>query len=215
MHGLPEALICEQLIPIFIEDDDLQSVKCCLEFFYDIPENCITKLLLYILSSNKNLFTNQAPLKGESIPESLQPQERCQMLDKILSLPFSDVLLLPHVRTVIDLENTLRLLQYLCFLMSEMGTTLPGLDITQSEIKVVEWVCVLLDAGFQKMLLSRDAKIEETLRVCWTWVDAHKKGLQAMAAVFPLLRKIKTDKSFKRKTNASSLMYSIEKLSLY
>lgn len=215
LHGLPEALICEQLIPIFIEDNDLRSVKCCIEFFYDIPENCIAKLLFYTLSSNKNLYPNQELLNAKSIPDSLQPLEKCQLVDKILSLPFSEVLLLPHLRTEMDLERTICLLQYLCFLMSDIGTILPALDVTRSEIKVVEWICVLLDAGFQKMLLSRDAKIEETLRVCWSWVDAHKKGLQAIADVLPLLKKIKAGKSLKGKTNVSALKYSIEKLSLY
>lgn len=214
-QGFSEATICQEILPEFIEKKDIDSISTCLEYFCDIPELCLAKLLKFCLVADDKLFKNTQPINSSSLPTNLQPLERCMLLDKILKCSFSDILLMPHIRTHLDLTSALLLLQYICYLMTEDGHSLPSLNITESENKLIEWGCLVLDANYQRFLLSRDAKILEVLTFYSKLVDGYLNSLESMRQVAPLLVEIKKGKELIKHKQMADCRYSIEQLSLY
>lgn len=213
LQGLAENQICEQILPEFLEKIDVDSISSCLEYFYDIPELYLSKLLKFCLSTNTKLFKNH-PVHSESFPSSLQPLERCTLLDKILTKSFSDVILLPHIRSELDLNDVVLLLQYMMYLLSEDGHYLPSMDAVQTENKLIEWSCVILDANYQKFLLSRDMNVKETLTLMLNLVSSHLSYICDLKAVAPLLSQLISRKKV-NKVSGSNAHYSIEEVRLY
>lgn len=213
-QGLGESQICEEIIPEYVNASDVESISNCLEYFVDVPEACLAKLLKFCLATDSALFKGNDPVSPDSFPASLQPLERCILVDKIFVRSFSDVLLIPHLRSELDLSDVLLLLQYIIYLLSERGHCLPGLDIVKTEGKLVEWSCVLLDSNYQKFLLSRDEKVKETVDHLLKVVAAHLVHLEDLRAVMPLLTQLQRGKALSKTSNAS-FKYSVEQVHLY
>lgn len=213
LQGLAENQICEQILPEFLEKSDVEAISSCLEYFYDIPELYLSKLLKFCVSSNSELFKNH-PVHSQCFPSSLQPLERCTLVDKILTKSFSDVLLLPHLRNELGLNDVVLLIQYITYLLSEDGHYLPSMDIVQTENKLIEWSCVILDANYQKFLLSRDTTVKETLILLLNLVSSHLSYICDLKSVAPLLSQLIAGKKV-NKISGSNAYYSIEAVSLY
>lgn len=206
-QGLGENQICEEIIPGFINKNNVDAVSSCLDYFVDLPEICLAKLLKFCLAADFGLF------KGSN-SVSLEPLEHVILIDKILTKSFSDVLLLPHLRTELDLSDILSLLQYVSTLLSHDGHCLPGLDTVQTESKLIEWSCALLDSNYQKFLLSKDDNVLQTVSHLLKIVGSHLDYLNDLRSVVPLLTQIQKGKPLNKANNAS-FKYSVEQVHLY
>lgn len=213
-QGLAESQICEEVLPNYLTTNDVEALSNCLEYFHDFPEVCIANLLKFCLTADSKLFKLEKLVSCESFPPSLQPLERCTLMDKILTKSFSDVLLLPHLRSVISVSEVLLLLQYISYLLSEDGHCLPSLNPVQTERKLIDWCCVLLDSNYQKFLLSKEDSVRETLKDLLNEVNLHLTYLDDLSIVAPLLMQLKKGKVCNKSTNVN-LKYSIEQLSFY
>lgn len=213
-QGLAENQICEEILPNFIDSKDVESVSSCLEYFCDFPEMCLAKLLKFCLTADSKLFKSNKPVSSESFPASLQPLERCTLMDKTLMKSFSDVLLLPYLRCELNIGEIVLLLQYISYLLSEDGHCLPSLNLVESERKLIDWCCVLLDSSYQKFLLSKDECIKETLIHLSKLINSHITYLDDLSMVAPLLLQLKKGKVCNKSINVN-MKYSIEELSIY
>lgn len=213
-QGLSENQICEEVIPKYLEKSDVDSLSHCLDYFSEWPEICLAKLLKFCLTSAPSLFKSNSPVISETFPASLQPLERCVMVDKILAKSFSDILFLPHLRSELDLHDILLLFQYIIYLFSEDGHCLPNLDTVETEGKLIEWSCVLLDSNYQRFLLCRDANVKEVVDHLLKIVAANLNYLEDLQSVLPLLKQLHRGKCLSTTSNAS-FKYSIEQVQLY
>lgn len=202
-QGLGENQICEDIIPDLIIKNDVGAVSCCLDYFVDLPEVCLAKLLKFCVAVHSKLLN--------SVNSTF---ERCVLLDQILTKSFSDVLLLPHLRAELDLSEILVVLQYVTYLLSDDGHNLFTLDTVQTESKLIEWSCVLLDSNYQKFLLSKDDKVLNTVNHLLKIVDGHLGYLNDLRSVAPLLMQLQKGKT-PNKTNSSNFKYSVEQVHLY
>lgn len=208
-EGWSETAISEEIFPKLIEKNDITTILIAIDYFTDIPESIIVKILSFclrrVIITKKNVDILTKRISGQS----------GLLLDKILILPFNDVLLLPHLRIELKFDEMLILLQYLCYLLSENGHTLPNMDsIVMAERKLIEWGCLLLDGHYQQLLLSKDANIIESLQYFKVLVDTYMLCMDDYKKVEPVVAQFKKGKKTKLLNN-SSLRYSIEKIKLY
>lgn len=211
-QGLSESTICEIILPGYVETKNVQAVMSCLNYFCDIPELCLAELLRFCLTVEDKCFSCKNLIDSE-LPLSLRQKDRCALIDKILMSSFSSTLMLPYVHRKLDLNCTLLLLQYIFYLMS--GNKKHSANIVTLEKKLIDWCCLLLDANYQKFLLSKDAQILELLNNLRDLVMKYSNCLESFNEIVPILSEIKKGKKVIKNKQLSNLQYSVEKLSLY
>lgn len=208
-EGCSEVEICGEIFPKLMEKQDISTISNCINVFTDIPEAVTINLLSFCLKQIMKTAMN-TEISFEKLGRRLS-----RLLDKILTIPYSDVLLLPHLRSGLKLDEVILFLQYLCYLLSEKGHDLPPLDSTQSEEKVMDWGCLVLDAHYQQLLLSKDAKIIEYLNYFKALIDAYNLCMDDYKKLHPVLFQLKKGKKSGKLLNTGSVKYSVEKLKLY
>lgn len=77
----------------------------------------------------------------------LQPEGRACIIEAILAVPISDVCLVPHLR-LLPLSQVLILLKHLAYWMN-----------CNEEPFILDWMCALLDAHYQQLILSKDPEV--------------------------------------------------------
>lgn len=189
-EGWSESAICEYVFPKLIEKNDKRSILELVDHFLDIPDLILTKLISYSLN--------------DTIDQKL--------LERLLSISYNDSIILPHLRATLKLDEVLKLLQYLSdFLTSEVR--LANLSVVESEGRVIEWACLLIDSHYQQFLLLKDDKIVATVNNLKGLVDNYYECLKEYKVAEPLVTRLKRGKN-QVKTNQNE-HYSIEKVKLY
>lgn len=191
-QGLSESTILEELLPEIFDKNDSNLLILMLNHFSDIPEKYLVQMINYSLTT-----------KGNS-----------KLLTTILRRSFSDVLILPHLRTELSLDIISDLLKFLHTLWVK-NKTLPGLNFVETHSKLLEWSCAIIDANYQKIVLSNDQILIETLSNLNELVQDYLKSLESLQAVVPLLSNAKKNKTVDICLDVSNLRYSIEQISLY
>lgn len=199
-QGLSETVTCDILIPTYIKNFDSKAIESCVNYFKDISEECLVKIIVYLIE-------NQLSYNDEQIPN------RDDLIDKVLSIPFTNILLLPHIKGAFNINITLALLKYISLLFSS-ETCLPELSFVQTESKLIDWACVLLDGNYQKFLLSRDNIVHETLKNFNILVQEHLLGLNDLQCVEPVISDFVKGKCLNG-TEQSNVNYCIEEVKLY
>lgn len=131
----------EKLLPLLLETKAISELVWCIEHFTDIPERSLVQILLFSLEN----FTKT---------EKQEPYHK--LLNAVLHAPFSDVCLMPSLHTL-PFHHTLTLLHHLA----------EEFEADVSEVKLcnlVEWTSLLLDAHYQRYLLSGDPQVLQLLR---------------------------------------------------
>ncbi|XP_066251782.1 nucleolar protein 11 [Euwallacea similis] len=211
--GHSEAAIVEQVIPGILEENNVCLLTSALEFFKDIPEKFMAIILKYVLACNAEQFPSSNKLgQFKNLPKCLLPKERVELLDKILTQNFSEIILLPHLRLNLSLDEVILLLQYIIYQFSPDGHKLPSMKITETEQCLIKWASLIIDANYQKFILSRDEKIEELLVKCKNIVADHLEVLEELKGVVPVLIKFQSLKEGKNFVGGglADCLYSIE-----
>ncbi|XP_010887648.2 nucleolar protein 11-like [Esox lucius] len=82
------------------------------------------------------------------------------LLNEVLQTPYSDSLLLPHLKDL-NSQQVILFLQYLQFLYLKYSqdayTQMPGLR-SPTMTQIIDWVCLVLDAHFMVLVMAPDAK---------------------------------------------------------
>lgn len=130
----------EKLIPQLLETKAVPELIWCIRYFTDIPERSLVQILIFCL---------------ESVTTVDKPARYHKLLNAALHVPFSDVCLLPKLRAV-SFHLALSLLRYLT---AQLEAQEPAVELHN----LVEWICLLLDAHYQRCLLSGDPQVLDLL----------------------------------------------------
>lgn len=159
-EGWSDAAIQETLIPLLMESGDVASICWCLDTFKDLPEKLLVDLLTFTLKSPDKVFV---PLQNGITDTTLKANisySRDHFLDKVFSIGYSNVSLLPHLKIGLTFDQVLKLLEYLMCKLNE-ETDLLDDNSQPNDQQLYEWFCVLLDSHYQHYLLSQDTHILE------------------------------------------------------
>ncbi|XP_071057378.1 nucleolar protein 11 [Onthophagus taurus] len=201
VQGLSEVDISNHLIPLYMENDEIECLKECLGYFKDLSEKCLVTLLIYFIQKElkeKNEFNNSPNFK---------------LIDIILSTPISEVLIMPYLKREFDIATTLYLIQYISHLLSQDGHNLPKLDEMETEKRLIEWGSMLLDANYQKFLLTEDPNVKIVLSDFNEIVKDYSENLKTIRSVVPLCENI-VKKRIPSCINQPNLMYCIKEIKL-
>lgn len=159
-EGWSDSAIQETVIPLLMESDDVASICWCFDTFKDLSEKLLVDLLIFTLNSPDKVFV---PLQNGTIDSTLKasnPYSRDNFLDRVFSISYSSVSLLPHLKTGLTFDQVLKLLEYLICKLNEKSNSLDD-NSQPNDQQLYDWFCVLLDSHYQHYLLSQDMHVLE------------------------------------------------------
>lgn len=165
-EGLSDAAIYELMMPQLIEAKDVNMIVWCLDNLKDLPEKFLIELLAFCVRLPDKDFTKMK--NGES---SLVTSKN-DFLDKIFNAKYSDVSLLSHLKSGLNFQETLVLLNYVLEKLNEEDLSLDEEQLPTDQ-KLYDWATLLLDAHYQNYLLSPDEKVVQLLNDAKTVIDDH------------------------------------------
>uniref|UniRef100_A0AAR2IHN3 Nucleolar protein 11 n=1 Tax=Pygocentrus nattereri TaxID=42514 RepID=A0AAR2IHN3_PYGNA len=231
---------CPDLLVLTLEKNDFRLCQLCLQLFQDIPEAvtcCCLKTILSFQDSEleqvdledgllfmkaltqtaevsddgdsgqHNGFSREPLALDMSCPVGLH---KGALLNEVLQVPYSDSLLLPHLKDL-NVPQVLLFLQYLRFLYlkysQDAHSRIPALrkpTVTQ----IMDWVCLLLDAHFTVLALTPEAK---------SLLTSLHKFVRSQVKLYSELGKIEGSLEALKKSKQSREIgqYSIEVIELF
>lgn len=173
-EGLSDARIQEALIPQLIESKDIIAINWCLNTFKDLPEKLLTDLLAFSLRTSDDIFIPLQNGMSNGISDQKTLCTRSNFLDKIFSISYSDVFLLSYLKTGLNFNEVLRLLNYLIEKLDIQETVNNGLDKFEPNNKqLYDWSNLLLDSHYQHYILSQDTQVLNLLNKLSLILDEH------------------------------------------
>lgn len=178
-EGLSDAAIQEILIPQLIESKDVETIIWCLNNFKDLPERLLIDLLIFSLRNPDETFL---PLQNgitDNLPTTKNIHSRNNFLDKIFSLTYSNISLSSYLRSGLNFDEILRLLQYL---IQKLDAQDFCHDIVQqpTDKQLYEWSSLLLESHYQHYVLSRDPEVSTLLNKLNYVLDDHVSSHKIM-----------------------------------
>lgn len=213
-EGWSDAAIQETLIPLLMESGDVASICWCLDTFKDLPEKLLVDLLTFTLKSPDKVFV---PLQNGITDTTLKANisySRDHFLDKVFSIGYSNVSLLPHLKIGLTFDQVLKLLEYLMCKLNE-ETDLLDDNSQPNDQQLYEWFCVLLDSHYQHYLLSQDTHILELFNRLDSILEEHFQFLQNLVNLRPMIDRTHNGKSLRSSSRKQNKFYSIEEIKLY
>ncbi|KAJ3662585.1 hypothetical protein Zmor_006926 [Zophobas morio] len=214
-QGLSKSIIFDTLLQECMEDKNTEVLKQAIKYFDDIPESALVKVLKLILNLKPESFKKNTMSSVKSFPHKLQPEERSEILDMILCRPFNETLIFFELRSSLNIDDVILLLEYIYFLFSEDGHPLPLLTYLETEAKLIGWMCILLDANYQRLLLTKDEKVNEILTSFKDHIKEELNCSDDLQHSASLLRELKKGKPLSKTKHMAGLGYSIEEFPLY
>lgn len=165
-HNVLDQLLVHRLVPNrcikeiaegIIRHEDVALLLQCLNSVSDIPEESLCSLINFILGVEDAKVAEAAKMDGFSgTGKSNSPlsEAKGHIVNKIVKKPYNDVFIIECLHTI-TFQNVLTLLEYLCYLISNLDTQVSSMpDLAQ----IVSFICVLIDAHYQQLVLSPDSQ---------------------------------------------------------
>jgi len=184
-EGWSDTAIQEMLIPNLMESNDILSIYWCLDTFKDLPEKLLVDLLTFALRSPDKIFVPVQNGTTDSISKANNPYSRDSFLAKVLSISYSSVSLLPHLKTGLTFDEVLKLLEYLMLKLSEETNSLED-NPQPNDHQLYEWSCVLLDSHYQHYLLSQDTYVLELFNKLNSILEEHVRIKDVLRILYRL-----------------------------
>lgn len=184
-QGLAERNICSQIMSMLIEKHDLEVAFKQLLQFTDIPESVIVSLIvctIKLINTNNVDVTDGKALKILCSCEDVNMS--CNLLKYLLQIPFSDALIITHIRNVLSLDDALFLMSFVSLLLRDSELNM------EHESKLYDWCILLMDTFYQQYLMTNDSKVSDVLRNIQEIVFSLIDNLQMVDKIMPLLDKI-------------------------
>ncbi|XP_066443967.1 nucleolar protein 11 [Eleutherodactylus coqui] len=191
----------------YIEEDERRKKAMKMEttrpvqngFSHPIVDNCGVQVL------NKRRIHKTG---GRFSPVTIR---RAVLLNSVLTCPFSETFLLPHLKDLTS-DQAILFLDYLFYLYKKCNDnfvlSLPGQE-RLSVMQVLDWLNIILDANFTVLVLTPEAK---------NLVRSLQKYMKSQMSFFSELNKVEgslAEIPKFRKPTQSCNRYSIEVLTLY
>ena len=192
----------DELLPLLKDDKDLDGICLLLSHVRDLPEKWQADLL--------NFFLRQSNDQLDSIYDDEQQSQRLALL---LSIPYSDVVLLTHLRKTLTTSCTLKLLRYLAALLQErqwLQQEENGDDDQFPKIdRIVDWISLVLDAHHNELLVaSADVQVQSLIQQLNRMVTERYEFLDCLGQSEALIQLLQRKK--KPPTNRRKDWYAIE-----
>uniref|UniRef100_A0A674BIT1 Nucleolar protein 11 n=1 Tax=Salmo trutta TaxID=8032 RepID=A0A674BIT1_SALTR len=175
--------VCPDLLLLALEHKDYFLCQLCLQLFPDIPEVVTCACLKTFISMFGGV---------------------------VLQTPYSDNLLLPHLKDL-NAQQVILFLQYLHFVYlkysQDVYTQTPGLR-SPTVTQIIDWVCLLLDAHFTVLVMAPDAK--GLLSNLQSFVKSQVKLFSELGKIEGSLQEL-----HKMKPSKDISQYSIEVIELF
>ncbi|PNF31620.1 hypothetical protein B7P43_G17189 [Cryptotermes secundus] len=189
-EGCCQSMMVQKLLPQLLKASAISELNWCIKYFTDIPEGSLVQIILFCL---------------ENVTKTDKEGPYHKLLNTVLHAPFSDVCMLPSVRTA-PLHLTLSLLHYLA---EEIEADVPEVEL----YNLIEWASLLLDAHYQRYLLSGDPQVLKLLLRIRELVVNQIDHMNELNGLLPLLQQLQEGKL--SKPQFVNKLYSIESLRLY
>lgn len=210
-----DAAIQEALIPNLIESKDVASIRWCLDTFKGLPEKLLVELLAFALKSPDEVFVPvQNGTSDDLSKASSGSYPRNDFLARVLSIEYSGVSLLPHLKTGLIFDEVLKLLEYLKHKLSEKTKSLDD-NPQPSDHQLYEWSCALLDSHYQHYLLSQDVYVLKLFNQFNSILEEHLQFLQDLENLRPIVDRTSNGKPLRSSSRKHNKFYSIEEIKLY
>lgn len=171
-EGSSDAAIHRALIPQLVEAKDITTIIWCLDNFGDLPEKLLINLLSFCLRTPDKTF---APLQNGTAggkPKKSLPSSRNRFLDRIFGSSFSHIAVLTYLKSELNFNEILRLMNYLIEKLD--GSERESTSLWEpDERQIYEWACLLLDSHYQNYLLSQDPGVLDVLNKLSSLLDEH------------------------------------------
>ncbi|XP_060576638.1 nucleolar protein 11-like [Ruditapes philippinarum] len=173
---IPPSLM-DELFTFLAQKSEISMLHTMLNTVPNIPEKCLCSALSFFLQCDEEKLPALKGTKIISKKEAIEDldementdQSQCPftslrslIINEILSLPYSDTFLLECLRKV-SFKDALKLLDYLCYLLETKPGFLKGgntnKDQRLSQIQIVDWLCLVLDAHITQFVLSPDCHV--------------------------------------------------------
>ncbi|XP_017767185.1 PREDICTED: nucleolar protein 11 isoform X2 [Eufriesea mexicana] len=213
-EGLSDAAIQEILIPQLIESKDVEAIIWCLNNFKDLPERLLIDLLIFSLRNPDETFLPLQNGTTDNLPTTKNIYSRNNFLDKIFSLTYSNISLSSYLKSSLNFDEILRLLQYL---IQKLDAQDFCYDIVQqpTDKQLYEWSSLLLESHYQHYVLSRDPEVSTLLNKLNYVLDDHLQVFKDMENMRPILKRTISGKSSKLLQKNRNKFYTIEEIKLY
>lgn len=140
--------IFDELLPSLKEDKDIDGICLLLSSVKDLPEKWQADLLNFSLE--------------ETISEG---DSRSKMLEILLSISYSDVVLLNHIRRKLTTKSTIKLLEYLAQLLEDCKFTGDTRTSKPDFSQLVDWISLILDAHHHELLIAgTDNQVKQLIK---------------------------------------------------
>ncbi|XP_015176123.1 PREDICTED: nucleolar protein 11 [Polistes dominula] len=215
VEGLSDARIQEVLIPQLIESKDVIAINWCLNNFKDLSEKLLTDLLMFSLRTSNDTFIPLQNGMSNGISDQKILSTRNRFLDKIFCISYSDVFLLSYLKTGLNFDEVLRLLNYLIEKLDQ-ETVDDEFDAFEPNNKqLYNWSVLLLDSHYQQYILSKDSQVLSLLNKLNSILEKHFQLLKNLENLRPMLQRIINGKSLKPSVKNYNKFYSIEEIKFY
>lgn len=206
--GASEYEITDGMIPLLLKmklDDDLLT---CLRTYSNVSEQSLAATLKYFVDAARAKTT-----------ESLTDDDKVvHGLNAVLSTTFDQELILSHLRTKLDIDDVLYLLNHIFAALESDEVQLeqrPQIDNSfGDDEQLIKWVCALIDSHFQQFIISRDDKLINLLTKWKVLVDGLVQDIQQTTSISAALRNLLAGKTIKNESSGSK-WYSVEAFKLY
>ncbi|XP_058837032.1 nucleolar protein 11-like [Topomyia yanbarensis] len=242
-RGFCEMEISDKIIPIMLEANATLDIAKCLKRYSTISERALVATLKYALackepqpskveipdiqslllkcsdvklpdSKQKEEFSNQYILDCHDISD----QARNDLLNIVLSCSLNRSVMLPLLRSEIELNTVLDLLDHLLFLLidpvAQLMESPTNSDSFDSDEKVIEWITLLIDSYYQQIVLSRDNIVKEKIVTLKNTVERHIDSLRELKSLAPKIQRLAEGKG-RDNERQSNQWYSVETIQLY
>ncbi|KAK0181686.1 hypothetical protein PV327_003951 [Microctonus hyperodae] len=208
-EGKSDAAILQVLIPQLIESKDVPSIIYCLENFNDLSEKLLIDLLLFGIRTHEKTFLSK---KNDS-DNNINAITRNSFLDRLLSINFSDITVMSHLKSSLDFNEVLRFINYL---INKLNSADDVENImVPNETQLYKWTSLFIDSYYQHYLLSQDPEVLEVLHKLKNILDDHFHSLMIFENLRPMVQRIIHGKPLKPTYKEYSKFYMIEEVQLY
>lgn len=153
-------IVIQEMILSLMESGDVASIRWCLDTFENLSEKLLVHLLEFTLNRPDKAFVPVQNGTADNKSKANNLYSKNSFLDKIFSIKYSTVSLLPHLKTGLTFDKVLKLLEYLMYKLNEEMDSLDN-NLEPSDQQLYGWFCMLLDSHYQHYLLSQDPHVLE------------------------------------------------------
>lgn len=210
--GASEIEISETIIPLLLEANLEDDLVTCLRSYTNVSEKMLVAALKYFLK-----LIRTESMESRSDDDKIT-NVHINGLNAALSCSFSTELILDHLRTKLNFEDVLYVLNYIFGALKSDEVRLeerPQIDVHYGDDELlIKWFSTLIDSHFQQFIISRDPKHMKLLNDWKQFIDNLTIEIQDTKTITATFSNLFNGKLIGKESKGSK-WYSVEAFKLY